>query len=80
MTPLSYLLGVPEQRKPRSIRIAAFLDKGDRRMRPVLASYVGFTIPDEFVVGYGVDHAEDYCQLRDVCVLDNVEEDAEPST
>jgi len=66
---LTYLLAVLGQRKPRSIRIAAFLDKPQRRMRPVTVSYVGFTIPDEFVVGYGLDYAEDYRQLRDVCVL-----------
>ena len=68
---LNYLLGVFQPRKPRSIRIAAFLDKPHRRMRPVTPSYVGFTIPDEFVVGYGLDFAEDYRQLRDVCVLVN---------
>jgi len=67
---LTYLLGVLDQRKPRSIRIASFLDKPERRMRPVTPSYVGFTIPDEFVVGYGLDYAEDYRQLRDVCVLE----------
>jgi hypoxanthine phosphoribosyltransferase len=66
---LTYLLGVLEQRKPRSIRIAALLDKPERRMRPVMASYVGFRIPDEFVVGYGLDYAEDYRNLRDICVL-----------
>jgi len=69
---LSYLLGVLEQRKPRSIRIAALLDKPERRMRPVLASYVGFSIADEFVVGYGLDYAEDYRNLRDICVLEGV--------
>ncbi|MBC7927656.1 MAG: hypoxanthine phosphoribosyltransferase [Bryobacteraceae bacterium] len=68
---LTYLLGVLHQRKPKSIRIAAFLDKPERRMRPVHASYVGFTIPDEFVVGYGLDFAEDYRHLRDVCVLES---------
>lgn len=67
---LTYLLGVLEQRQPRSIRIAAFLDKPERRMRPVMASYVGFTIPDAFVVGYGLDYAEDHRHLRDVCVLE----------
>jgi len=41
--------------KPRSIRIAALLDKPDRRQRPVHVCYVGFRIPDEFVVGYGLD-------------------------
>lgn len=68
---LTYLLGVLEQRKPRSIRIAALLDKPERRMRPVMASYVGFPIPDEFVVGYGLDYAEDYRNLRDICVIEN---------
>ena len=67
---LNYLMHVLEQRKPRSIRIAALLDKPDRRMRPIHANYVGFRIPDEFVVGYGLDYAEKYRNLDDVCVLD----------
>jgi hypoxanthine phosphoribosyltransferase len=68
---LSYLTQVLQQRRPRSIRIAALLDKPERRLRPVTVSYVGFTIPDEFVVGYGLDYAEDYRNLPDVCVLEN---------
>jgi hypoxanthine phosphoribosyltransferase len=67
---LNYLMNVLEQRKPRSIRIAALLDKPSRRQRPVEVAYVGFRIPDEFVVGYGLDYAEHYRNLRDVCVLD----------
>jgi hypoxanthine phosphoribosyltransferase len=67
---LNYLMHVLEQRKPRSIRIAALLDKPDRRLRPIHANYVGFRIPDEFVVGYGLDYAEQYRNLDDVCVLD----------
>jgi hypoxanthine phosphoribosyltransferase len=67
---LSYLLHVLEQRKPRSIRIAALLDKPERRLRPVPVTYVGFRIPDEFVVGYGLDYAEKYRNLDDICVLD----------
>jgi hypoxanthine phosphoribosyltransferase len=67
---LNYLMHVLEQRKPRSIRIAALLDKPDRRLRPIHANYVGFRIPDEFVVGYGLDYAEKYRNLDDVCVLD----------
>ncbi|MBI4905039.1 MAG: hypoxanthine phosphoribosyltransferase [Acidobacteria bacterium] len=66
---LSYLIHVLQQRKPRSIRIATLLDKPERRLRPVAVEYSGFTIPDEFVVGYGLDYAEDYRQLKDVCVL-----------
>ncbi len=66
---LSYLVGLLHNRKPRSIRIAALLDKPDRRLRPVQVAYTGFTIPDEFVVGYGLDYAEDYRGLKDICVL-----------
>jgi hypoxanthine phosphoribosyltransferase len=67
---LNYLLHMIEQRKPRSIRIAALLDKPERRIRPVEVTYVGFRIPDEFVVGYGLDYGEKYRNLDDVCVLD----------
>ena len=67
---LNYLFHLLEQRRPRSIRIAALLDKPERRLRPVHVSYVGFQIPDEFVVGYGLDCAEKYRNLEDLCVLD----------
>ena len=67
---LTYLVHVLEQRKPRSIKVAALLDKPERRLRPIQASYVGFTIPDQFVVGYGLDYAEDYRNLKDICVLE----------
>ena len=66
---LTYLLNVLEQRKPKSLGIVAMLDKPERRQRPVQPKYVGFRIPDEFVVGYGLDFAEDYRNLGDVCVL-----------
>ena len=66
---LSYLIHVLEQRKPRSLRVAALLDKPERRVRPVKVSYVGFQIPDKFVIGYGLDYDEDYRNLRDICVL-----------
>jgi len=67
---LSYLVQVLQQRKPKSLRIATLLDKPDRRQRPVKVDYVGFQIPDQFVVGYGLDFAEDYRNLRDVCILE----------
>ncbi|MBI2688874.1 MAG: hypoxanthine phosphoribosyltransferase [Acidobacteria bacterium] len=70
---LSYLIGLLHNRKPRSIRIAALLDKPDRRLRPVQVSYTGFTIPDEFVVGYGLDFSENYRGLKDICVLSESE-------
>ena len=66
---LNYLIHILEQRRPKSIRIAALLDKPDRRQRPVHVSYVGFRIPDEFVVGFGLDYAERYRNLNDICVL-----------
>lgn len=55
--------------QPRALKIAALLDKASRRVVPVRGDYVGFTIPDEFVVGYGLDYAERYRNLPDVCVL-----------
>jgi hypoxanthine phosphoribosyltransferase len=67
---LSYLTQVMKQRNPRSVSLAALLDKPERRMRSVEVKYVGFQIPDEFVVGYGLDYAEEYRNLPDVCILE----------
>jgi hypoxanthine phosphoribosyltransferase len=69
---LNYLLHMLEQRKPKSIRIVALLDKPERRLRPVEVSYVGFQIPDRFVVGYGLDYAEKYRNLDAVCMLEEL--------
>jgi hypoxanthine phosphoribosyltransferase len=66
---LTYLARILEQRKPASLRIVTLLDKPERRISPVDIKYVGFKIPDEFVVGYGLDYAEDYRNLPDICVL-----------
>jgi len=66
---LHYLLRILRQRKPKSLRVAALLDKPSRRVTPVKGDYIGFSIPNEFVVGYGLDYAERYRNLRDVCVL-----------
>ena len=68
---LTYLMRLLKQRKPKTLRIATLLDKPERRRAEVHADYVGFRIPDEFVVGYGLDYAEDYRNLKDVCVLEN---------
>src|ERR1700730_19351164 len=67
---LNYLMHVLDQRRPHSIRIAALLDKPERRLRPVHVSYVGFQIPDQFVVGSGLDYAEKYRNLDSICVLE----------
>lgn len=66
---LQYLLGLFRQRKPKHLRVAVLLDKIGRRIAPVRADYVGFTIPNAFVVGYGLDYAERYRNLPYVAVL-----------
>jgi hypoxanthine phosphoribosyltransferase len=66
---LRYISGLLEGHKPKSLKIAALLDKVSRRQVPIKGDYVGFEIPDEFVVGYGLDYAERYRNLPDVCVV-----------
>lgn len=66
---LSYLLRVLGQRHPASLRIATFLDKPSRRKQPVDITYCGFQVPDKFVVGYGLDFASKYRNLKDLCAL-----------
>lgn len=66
---LSYLTELLRDRNPASIRIATLLDKPDRRKVDIKPDYVGFVIPDEFVVGYGLDYAELYRNLPYVGVL-----------
>ena len=60
---LYYLRDVLYARKPASISICTLLDKPERRKKDIAADYVGFTIPDAFVVGYGLDYAERYRNL-----------------
>jgi hypoxanthine phosphoribosyltransferase len=66
---LTYLKRLLLARQPKTFRIAALLDKPSRRKQPIEADYVGFSIPDEFVVGYGLDYAERYRNLPDICVV-----------
>jgi hypoxanthine phosphoribosyltransferase len=66
---LNYLLRVLTQRKPKALCVAALLDKPSRRIKQVRTDYIGFQIPNEFVVGYGLDYAERYRNLKDVCIL-----------
>jgi hypoxanthine phosphoribosyltransferase len=66
---LNYLKRIMLGHQPKMVRIAALLDKPSRRKQPVKADYVGFSIPDEFVVGYGLDYAEKYRNLPDICVV-----------
>ena len=66
---LHYLKGMLGERHPKSIRIATLLDKPDRREAPITADYVGFVVPDQFIVGYGLDYAEKYRNLPYIGVL-----------
>lgn len=66
---LNFLRGLFEQHHPKSLRIAALLDKPSRRIEPIEADYVGFTIPNHFVIGYGMDFAERYRNLPDICLM-----------
>jgi len=67
---LSFLVERFKERNPHSLKTCVFLDKKERRMVPFEAEYVGFDIPDRFVVGYGLDFNEMYRFLPDVCVID----------
>jgi hypoxanthine phosphoribosyltransferase len=66
---LRYLMDLLEQRKPASIRVCALLDKGKAAESGVEPAYLGFTIPDRFVVGYGLDYAQRYRNLPYIGVL-----------
>ena len=68
---LSYLKQILQARQPRSLKVVTLLDKPSRRIQQIEADYVGFTIPNKFVVGYGMDFAEKYRNLPDVCTLPN---------
>ena len=66
---LRYLLQMFKQRKPKNLRVAVLLDKVERRLTEVHADYVGFPIPNEFVVGFGLDYDERYRNLAQVKIL-----------
>lgn len=70
---LYYLMDVLDQRKPSSMRLCTLLDKPDRRVKDVKVDYVGFSIPDEFVVGYGLDYAQKYRNLPYIGVVEGIE-------
>lgn len=70
---LSYLLEILGKRNPNSMKLCTLLDKPDRRVIDVNIDYVGFQIPDEFVVGYGLDYAQKYRNLPYIGVVEGVE-------
>ena len=71
---LSYLLTMLKERQPKSLRLCTLLDKPDRRVIDVDVDYTGFAIPDEFVVGYGLDYAQKYRNLPYIGIV-HLEED-----
>ena len=70
---LYYLMDVLQRRKPASLHLCTLLDKPDRRVKDVKVDYTGFEIPDEFVVGYGLDYAQKYRNLPYIGVVEGVE-------
>ena len=66
---LSYIKGMLQTRGAASIRICTLLDKPERRKAPIQADYVGYEVPDAFVVGYGLDYAEKYRNLPYIGIL-----------
>ena len=70
---LSYLLEVLAKRNPSSMKLCTLLDKPDRRVKDVKVDYVGFEIPDEFVVGYGLDYAQKYRNLPYIGIVEFVD-------
>jgi hypoxanthine phosphoribosyltransferase len=66
---LNYLMQYLQVRRPASMEIVTLLDKPSRRQKPVRAKYIGFEVPDKFVVGYGLDYAERYRNLPYIGVL-----------
>lgn len=71
---LGYLRKLFLQQHPKSLRIATLLDKPERRIESIEADYVGFKIPNLFVIGYGMDYAEHYRNLPDIRVMPPIEE------
>ena len=66
---LSYIKEVLEARKPNSVKICTLVNKIGRRKVDIDVDYVGFEIPDEFIIGYGMDYAEKYRNLKDVLII-----------
>ncbi len=66
---LNYLMEILRQRKPLSLHVCTLLDKERERIKPVSPDYIGFTIPDRFVVGYGLDYAQRYRNLPYIGIL-----------
>lgn len=67
---VSFLLDYLRKKVPASLRLCALTDKPSRRQVPVTIDYLGFTVPDKFIVGYGIDWNEKFRYLPDICFID----------
>jgi hypoxanthine phosphoribosyltransferase len=72
---ISWLKQYLQEKKPASIRLCALADKPSRRLTPLTIDYLGFSIPDKFIVGYGIDWDEHYRYLPDICYVNTPSED-----
>ncbi len=72
---LYYLIDVLKKRNPAGMKLCTLLDKPDRRVKDVKVDYCGFEIPDEFVVGYGLDYAQKYRNLPYIGVVEGLEQE-----
>ena len=68
---IAFLLDYLRKKKPASLKLCALTDKPSRRQVPVIIDYLGFTVPDKFIVGYGLDCDEKFRNLPDICVLED---------
>jgi hypoxanthine phosphoribosyltransferase len=68
---IAFLLDYLKKQKPASLRLCSLTDKPSRRQVPVTIDYLGFTVPDKFLVGYGLDFDEQYRHLPDICYLED---------
>jgi len=69
-TSLAFLLDYLKKKKPASLKLCALTDKPSRRRIPLKIDYLGLTVPDKFLVGYGLDCDQKYRNLPDICVLE----------
>lgn len=67
----SFIIDYLKKQKPASLKVCALADKPSRRKKEVSIDYLGFTVPDKFIVGYGIDFDEEYRQLSDICFLED---------
>ena len=70
---LSFLLNYLRRKKPASLKVCALTDKPSRRKAPVSIEYLGFTLPNKFIVGYGLDLDQKFRNLPDICVFEDDE-------